>query len=48
MPYFRHLGAAPDQKRHVVYPTQHFLPRDQQIAETLNWLDRFLGKPLVP
>jgi cephalosporin-C deacetylase-like acetyl esterase len=45
LPYYRLLGSAPDQKRHVVYPTQHFLPRDQQIAETLNWLDRFFGKP---
>jgi eukaryotic-like serine/threonine-protein kinase len=43
LPYFRTLGAAPDKKRHVVYPTQHFLPRDQQIAETLNWLDAHFG-----
>jgi dienelactone hydrolase len=42
-PYFRLLGVAPELKRHVVYPTQHFLPRDQQIAETLNGLDAHLG-----
>lgn len=23
--------------------TQHFLPRDEQITATLNWLDRYLG-----
>ena len=44
-PYFRLLGSPAEQKRHVVYPTQHFLPRDQQIAETLNWLDKYFGAP---
>ena len=43
LPFFRLIGANPEHKRHVVYQTQHFLPRDQQITETLDWLDTHLG-----
>jgi len=45
IPFFRLLGTPPEHKRQVVYPTQHFVPRDQQIAETLNWLDHYFGPP---
>jgi eukaryotic-like serine/threonine-protein kinase len=43
-PYFERLGTPPGDKRHVVYNTQHFLPRDEIIRETLGWLDRYLGR----
>jgi dienelactone hydrolase len=43
LPFVQLLGAPAESKRHMVYPTQHFLPRDQQIAETLNWLDAHFG-----
>jgi eukaryotic-like serine/threonine-protein kinase len=44
IPFFQHLGVPAAHKRHRVYPTQHFLPRDEMIRETLDWLDRYLGK----
>jgi formylglycine-generating enzyme required for sulfatase activity/dienelactone hydrolase len=43
LPFVQLLGTPAESKRHMVYPTQHFLPRDQQIAETLNWLDAHFG-----
>ena len=43
-PFFERLGTPAAHKRHRVYPTQHFLPRDAMIRETLDWLDRYLGK----
>lgn len=43
MPYVQLLGTPKEHLRHVVYETQHFVPRAEQIAETLNWLDRYFG-----
>ncbi|MFN2603545.1 MAG: protein kinase [Gemmatimonadaceae bacterium] len=43
-PFFEHLGTTAAEKQHRVYLTQHFLPRDEYIRETLDWLDRYLGK----
>ena len=43
-PMFEALGAAPEHKRHVVYDGGHFVPRAQLVRETLDWLDRYLGK----
>ena len=44
IPFVEHLGVPAEHKRHRVYPTQHFLPREEMIRETLDWLDRYLGK----
>ena len=44
IPFFQHLGTPAADKRHRIYPTQHFLPRDAMIRETLDWLDHYLGK----
>jgi alpha-beta hydrolase superfamily lysophospholipase len=44
IPFVEHLGVPAEHKRHRVYPTQHFLPRDETIRETLDWLDKYLGK----
>ncbi|HZI99022.1 MAG TPA: protein kinase [Gemmatimonadaceae bacterium] len=44
IPFFERLGTATTDKRHHIYPTQHFLPRDEYIRETLDWLDHYLGK----
>jgi predicted alpha/beta-hydrolase family hydrolase len=44
MPYVRMLGVPAALKRHQVYPTHHYLPRDEMIRETLDWLDRYQGK----
>jgi formylglycine-generating enzyme required for sulfatase activity/predicted esterase len=42
-PFFRLLGSAKDQKKHVLYETGHNIPRNELIKETLNWLDQYLG-----
>ncbi|NNE46147.1 MAG: protein kinase [Rhodothermales bacterium] len=42
-PMFDLLGTPPDQKRQVIYESGHFVPRDQLIRETLEWLDQHLG-----
>ena len=42
-PFFRLLGTPPQQKRQVIADGGHFVPRNQVIAETLGWLDRYLG-----
>jgi dienelactone hydrolase len=42
-PFFKALGAPPDQKRRVMYDTGHNLPPNESIKETLDWFDRYLG-----
>jgi formylglycine-generating enzyme required for sulfatase activity/dienelactone hydrolase/predicted Ser/Thr protein kinase len=45
-PLFDELGAAADQKRHVVLPGGHgiiYEKRSQVIREILDWFDRYLG-----
>jgi eukaryotic-like serine/threonine-protein kinase len=42
-PMFDLLGTPAAHKRLVVYDTDHFVPRNELIKETLAWLDRYLG-----
>ncbi len=42
-PFFRLLGTPPAQKRQVIADGGHFVPRNQLIGESLDWLDRHLG-----
>ncbi len=42
-PFFRFLGTPAAHKRYVVYEGGHDVPRTQAIAETLAWLDKYLG-----
>ncbi len=42
-PFFQLLGTPPAQKRQVIADGGHFVPRNQVIAESLDWLDRHLG-----
>ncbi len=42
-PFFRLLGTPPQRKRQVIAEGGHYVPRNQVIAETLGWLDRYLG-----
>ncbi|UCG86014.1 MAG: SUMF1/EgtB/PvdO family nonheme iron enzyme, partial [Gemmatimonadota bacterium] len=37
------LGAAPEDKRLMLYETDHIPPRTEYIKETLAWLDEYLG-----
>jgi hypothetical protein len=42
-PFFRLLGTPLEHKKQVIAEGGHFVPRNQVIAETLDWLDRYLG-----
>ena len=42
---FALLGADPSDKRHVIGEGTHYMPRDQMIRETLEWLDKHFGPP---
>ena len=37
------LGTPEENKKLVQYDTDHFIPRNELIKETLHWLDRYLG-----
>jgi formylglycine-generating enzyme required for sulfatase activity len=43
LPFFRQLGTAPADKKHVVYQSSHILPPDAMARETLAWFDRYLS-----
>lgn len=40
-PYFELIGTS--EKRHVVNETSHYVPREDIIGETLDWLDKYMG-----
>ena len=42
-PFFEMLGTPADQKRWIVYEGGHDVPRTELIAQTLGWLDKYLG-----
>src|SRR5262249_37812289 len=42
-PMFDLLGTPAADKRHVVYDTDHFVPINELIKETLSWFDKYLG-----
>jgi serine/threonine protein kinase len=42
-PMYDLLGTPDDQKELKLYDTDHFIPREELIKETLIWLDRYLG-----
>jgi serine/threonine protein kinase/dienelactone hydrolase len=42
-PMFDLLGTPREQKEMKLYETDHFIPRNEFIKETLGWLDRYLG-----
>ena len=42
-PAFEFLGTNPEDKRMVTYPTEHALPKNERIHESLDWLDKYFG-----
>jgi pimeloyl-ACP methyl ester carboxylesterase len=44
-PLFQLLGTDAADKRHVIEPGGHFVPRTILIRETLDWLDKYQGRP---
>jgi dienelactone hydrolase len=45
LPMFDLFRPPAGQKRRVVYDTGHNIPRPELIRESLEWLDKYLGKP---
>jgi Dipeptidyl aminopeptidases/acylaminoacyl-peptidases len=43
LPFYKLLGTSEKDKRQVVYETDHYVPKNEMIKETLTWLDRYLG-----
>ncbi len=43
VPMYRFLGTPEGHKAHKVYETGHSVPRNEEIKETLDWLDRYFG-----
>jgi tRNA A-37 threonylcarbamoyl transferase component Bud32/dienelactone hydrolase len=42
-PTYDLLGTPKENKRSVLYDSDHFIPKNELIKETLEWLDRYLG-----
>jgi dienelactone hydrolase len=42
-PFFELLGTPPADKKRLVFPGGHSVPRTEMIKESLDWLDRYLG-----
>jgi pimeloyl-ACP methyl ester carboxylesterase len=42
-PLYRLLGTPSADKKMIVYPSAHLVPRDEFMKETLAWLDGYLG-----
>jgi pimeloyl-ACP methyl ester carboxylesterase len=42
-PMFDLMGTPAGDKKLVLYDTDHFIPRNELIKESLAWLDRYLG-----
>ena len=42
-PMFDLLGTPKDRKELILYETDHFIPKNEYIKETLRWLDKYLG-----
>jgi dienelactone hydrolase len=45
IPFFRLLGTPAEHKRHVLYDTDHYVPKKEIIKECLDFLDRYFGPP---
>jgi predicted esterase len=43
--YFELIGTPEPDKKHVIAPGGHFVPREVLIRETLDWLDMYVGPP---
>lgn len=44
LPLFKRLATPDRDRRHVLYDAGHFaLPRREEVRETLDWLDKYLG-----
>jgi hypothetical protein len=42
-PLFALLGTSPEDKKYIIAPGGHFVPRELLIRETLDWLDKYVS-----
>ena len=42
-PFYEFLGTPANDKKLVLYETDHYVPRNEMIKEVLGWCDRYLG-----
>ena len=42
-PMFEFLATPEADKRHYVFPSGHYVPRDSLVKEHLGWLDKYIG-----
>jgi hypothetical protein len=42
-PMFDLLGTPVNNKRLVIYETDHFIPANELVKESLGWLDKYFG-----
>ena len=42
-PYFKLFGTPDKDKSLILYETDHYVPGNEMIKETLNWLDKYFG-----
>jgi cephalosporin-C deacetylase-like acetyl esterase len=43
LPFLNLLGTPKENKKCIVYETDHNVPPDEMVKETLNWLDKYFG-----
>jgi hypothetical protein len=43
LPLFSRLGTLPADKKHLIYDSGHGVPHKEEVRETLDWLDHYLG-----
>jgi cephalosporin-C deacetylase-like acetyl esterase len=43
-PLYEMLGSSKENKHQFLYESGHFVPRNELIKETLDWLDKYLGQ----
>mgnify|MGYP005665000035 CR=1 FL=1 len=44
-PFYDLLGTATEHKELYAHPSGHIVPKDVLVSKTLEWLDKYLGKP---
>jgi hypothetical protein len=43
LPFLHLLGTPAADKKQILFDGGHFLPHTMMVAETLQWLDKYLG-----
>lgn len=41
---FENLATPEEDKKHIVYSSRHYVPRDELLQEDLGWLSKYLDE----